>query len=336
MPNFWKKLPKPFFALAPMEEVTDTVFRQVIADLGKPDVFFTEFVNVDGLCSKGREKVIHRLQFSAKEQPIVAQIWGLMPENFYQIAKELVGMGFAGIDINMGCPEKNVIKKGACAALIENRSLAAEIITATKKGANGLPVSIKTRIGYNSIVTDDWIGFLLKQKLDALTIHGRTVREMSDVNAHWDEIGKAVKMRDELQQVHIGSDTTSTSDVKKVQTLIIGNGDVKDRADGLRKAKQYEVDGVMIGRAIFKNPWVFNSKNPNPEVSVGERLDLLLKHTRLFDTTWGNKKYFGILKKFYKIYCQGFPGASSLREKLMRAQSVAEVEEVVNEFKNNS
>lgn len=291
-----------------MEDVTDTVFRQIIALGGGPDVFFTEFTNVEGLCSKGRNKVRKRLKFTDIEHPIVAQIWGNNPKNYFETAKLIKTMGFDGIDINMGCPEKSVVKKGSCAALINNHPLAKEIISATKEGGGGLPISVKTRIGIKDIQTEEWAGFLLKLNLDALTIHGRTAVEMSDVPAHWDEIGKVVKLRDSM----------------KVKTLIIGNGDVKDLNDVMQKYEKYKVDGVMIGRAIFDNLWVFN-KNINPEnISYQEKLKVLVQHITLFDKTWGKTKNFSIMKKFYKIYISGMPNASIVRTELMKFKTAQE------------
>lgn len=291
-----------------MEDVTDTVFRQIIAKCGKPDVFFTEFTNVEGMCSKGRDSVGKRLQFTKIERPIVAQIWGNNPKNYFETAKLIKKMGFDGIDINMGCPEKSVIKKGSCAALIDNHKLAREIILATREGAGGLPISIKTRIGIKNIQTEEWTSFLLKFNLDALIIHGRTVVEMSDVPAHWDEIEKVVELRDSL----------------KLETLIIGNGDVKDLKDAMWKYKKYKVDGIMIGRGIFNNLWLFD-KNVNPaNISYQEKLKLLIKHIELFDKTWGRTKNFSIMKKFYKIYISAVPDAGEFRTKLMGFKTAQE------------
>lgn len=326
MKNFWKDLKKPILIQAPMEDVTDTVFRQIIAKCGKPDVFFTEFTNVEGMCSPGRDKVGKRLIFTNSEHPIVAQIWGNNPKNYFETAKLIRTMGFDGIDINMGCPEKSVIKKGSCAALINNHKLAREIILATWEGAGGLrhaegglrpaegglPISVKTRIGIKNIQTEEWAGFLLELNLDALIIHGRTVVEMSDVPAHWDEIEKVVKLRDRM----------------KVKTLIIGNGDVKDLKDAMEKYKKYKVDGVMLGRANFNNLWLFN-KNVDPaKISYSEKLKLLIKHIKLFDKTWGptsrRTKNFSIMKKFYKIYISGMPNASDVRTELMKLTNAKE------------
>ena len=301
MKNIWNTLEKPFLVQAPMEDVTDTVFRQIIAKCGKPDVFFTEFTNVEGMCSKGRDHVGRRLIFTSVERPIVAQIWGLDPSKFFETAKMVKDMGFDGIDINMGCPEKSVVKRGACAGLIHNPTLAKEIIEAVKKGAGDLPISVKTRIGIKEIETEVWIEFLLKQNLDALTVHGRTVKEMSDVPAHWDEIGKVVKLRDKLN----------------VNTLIIGNGDIKSLDDALEKHKKYKVDGIMIGRGIFENLWIFDKKINPQNISSEAKLKLLIEHIKLFDKTWGRTKNFSLMKKFYKIYISSRPDASDLRMRLM-------------------
>ncbi|MFH0937573.1 MAG: tRNA-dihydrouridine synthase [Candidatus Daviesbacteria bacterium] len=316
MISFWQKLKRPFFVLAPMEDVTDTVFRQIIIGCGKPDVFFTEFVSCDGLMSSGFEKVSQRLNFSKEEKPIIAQLFGKNPENFYKASKLILKMGFDGIDINLGCPEKVILKQGTGGALIGENDLVKEIFKATKKGAGKLPVSIKTRIGLKTIETEKWIGFLLKLNSDALTIHGRTVAELSKVPAHWEEIGKAVRMRNTL-----GS-----------KTVIIGNGDIKSYQEGLEKAKNYGVEGVMIGRGVFENPWVFNKDVDIKKITPEEKIKVLIDHIKLFEKTWGDKKNFNILKKFFKIYVTGFPGASDLRGKLMETRNFIEVYEIIDKY----
>lgn len=321
--NFWLDLSKPFFALAPMEDVTDTVFRQIVIDCAKPDVCFTEFTNCDGLFSAGRDSVIQRLKFTEIERPLVAQIWGIHPENYFKTAKLLVGLRFDGIDINMGCPEKSVVSHGGCIALINNRNLAHEIILATKEGiqasAKPLPLSIKTRIGYKSIITEDWLGFLLSHKLSALTVHGRTAAEMSQVPNHWEEIAKAVKLRDKLNP----------------RTLIIGNGDVRDRTHGLELIKKYHVDGVMIGRGVLSNLWAF-SPHSAPDLTVAERLNLLKKHVKLFSQTWGTTKNFSILKKYFKIYLSSIPNSSQMREQLMSTSSCQQVLDLLENLTKES
>lgn len=309
MKSFWQDLEKPIMILAPMEDVTDTVFRRIVATCGRPDVFFTEFTSVDGLFSKGYEYVSKRLEFTPDEYPIIAQIWGAKPENYFKAARLLRKMGFDGIDINMGCPEKRVIKQGMCAALIENRSLAKEIIQATKDGAGDLPVSVKTRLGVNTPVTEDWTGFLLEQGIEALSVHGRTIKEMSEVPVHWDEIEKVVKLRDSM----------------KVPTLVIGNGDVLSREDALQKVSDYGVDGIMIGRGIFHDPWLFNKDHFGEAITFSEKLAKLEEHIRLYENTWKNKKPFAVLKKFVKCYISGHPGSGEIRADLMTSMSYDEI-----------
>ncbi len=299
------QLPRPFFVLAPMDDVTDTVFRRIVASCARPDLFFTEFVNVDGLQSPGRERVARRIQFTPEEQPIIAQIWGKEPDNFYKTAQELVEMGFAGIDLNMGCPEKTVVKNGACSALINNRPLASEIIKATQAGAAGrVPVGVKTRLGFNEIDLS-WPEFLLGHDLAMLTIHGRTRKEMSDVPAHWDQIGEVRKLRDRVAP----------------QTLIVGNGDVQNRAQAQDLAERYKLDGVMIGRGIFHDPFAFAEQSPWAAYTKEQRVALYTRHVKLFAATWaGQDRRIAVLNKFCKIYISGFDGAKELRERLMHAK----------------
>lgn len=308
----WQQLPRAIFILAPMEDVTDTVFRRIISSVGRPALYFTEFTNVDGFFSSGRTQVTQRLLFTAEEKPLIAQIWGMKPENYFKAAQELEQMGFDGIDINMGCPQKDVISKGACSALINNHALAKEIIQATKEGAGKLPVSVKTRLGLKTNQRDEWISFLLEQDLAALTIHGRTASEMSIPPAHWDEIGKVVEMRNE----------------RGLTLPIIGNGDVGSLAEAEEKVATYGVDGVMIGRGIFHNPWLFANKKLE-DITLEERFDLLLTHVELFEKTWGNTKPFQILKKYFKIYIADFPGASDLRARLMEAKNGDEIRKII-------
>jgi len=304
--NIWQTLQKPLFIQAPMDDVTDTVFRQIIALCGKPDIFFTEFTNVEAMNSRGRKRVEKKLQYTRNEKPIIAQIWGKTPENYFQTAKIIEEMGFDGVDINMGCPQKDVIKTGNCGAMINNKALAKEIVQATQEGTKNLPVSVKTRIGFSKIQTEEWIGFLLKLHLDTLIVHGRTVLEMSKVDAHWDEIKKCVELRNQIN----------------TSTIIIGNGDVKSRKDGEEKCKTYQCDGVMIGRGILTNPWIFNPKINFEEITLKEKLLLLQKHLQLFETTWNKTKDWNALKKFYKIYVSGFDNASETRQEMMRLQSL--------------
>lgn len=310
-----KQLPRPFFVLAPMDDVTDTVFRRMIADTAAPDLFFTEFVNVDGLQSPGRQHLLKKLRYTEDERPLVAQIWGKDPEKYYKTAQELVEMGFDGIDINMGCPAKPVIKNGCCSALIENRPLALEIIQATQEGVAGkIPVSVKTRLGFRTVDLT-WHEFLLQQDLDMLTVHGRTQREMSAVPAHWDLIGEVRELRDRIAP----------------QTVIVGNGDVLNHAQGLALAEQYKLDGIMIGRGIFQDPFAFAAESPWMAYTREQRIALFAKHVRMFVRTWqNNERAIAPLNKFCKVYINHFDGAKELRERLMACESADELLEILD------
>lgn len=316
MKKFWNNiaaLKKPFFTLAPMEKAADTLFRQVISITSKPDVFFTEFTNVEGMFSKGKMIVERRLKFTQSERPLIAQIWGTNPEAFYKAALYLRELKFDGIDINMGCPESSITAKGACAALMNNKVLAAEIINAVAKGAGNLPVSVKTRIGFSKIQTTEWIGFILQQKIDALIIHARTRKEMSKVPAHWSEFGKAVKLRNQINK----------------NIIIIGNGDIKSVSEGKLLAEKYGIEGVMIGRGVFEDAWVFAEKKFSP--TIAERITILSKHLRLYQNEAGEKLPYNTLKKYFKIYIREFDGASELRSKLMESRNVSEANHIISE-----
>ncbi|PIZ47632.1 dihydrouridine synthase [candidate division WWE3 bacterium CG_4_10_14_0_2_um_filter_41_14] len=314
--NIWQNLPKPIFALAPMEDVTDTVFRRVIQSCAPPDIMFTEFTSVDGLDSKGADMVSQRLKFTEIEKPLIAQIWGTTTESYYKASQDMVKRGFDGIDINMGCPVPKVIKRGCCSALTNDHPKAQKIIEATREGAGDLPISVKTRIGFKTIETEDWIGFLLEQNLDALIIHGRTTKELSAVPNHWDEIAKAKKLRDTISPL----------------TIIIGNGDIKSRGEGLEKIEEHGLDGVMIGRGVLENPWIFE-KNSQFEIrDLNNRLSLFKSHISLFDQTWGDKKNFAILKKFIKMYISGFDGAAKLRNQLFECKNIEELSEYLKQL----
>ena len=316
--SIWQQLAKPILILAPMEDVTDTVFRQLISELGKPDLFFTEFVNVDGLFSEGEEAVKHRLKYVGKEKPIIAQIWGLNPENYYKAGRYIHDLGFDGIDINMGCPVKKVIKQGACSALIKNHTLAKEIIEATLEGSCGLPVSIKTRIGFEKPDIDRWFSFLFSfNQVSAITVHGRTTYALSKTPADWNAIQRVVQLKNDL----------------KSHTLVIGNGDIKSYDQAINYADRYNVDGVMIGRGIFQNPLIFNKDRDSfNNKSINYKLNTAIKHITLFQKTWGDAKNPSILKKFFKIYISGFKGASTLRKSLMTTNSYIEMIQTLQDF----
>ena len=361
---------EPFFCVAPMADVTDAAFRQVIAKYsrhgeqgGGPDVMWTEFVSANGLMSKGREVLQRDLAYAELERPIIAQLFSSDPEKMEQAAQFVAGLGFDGIDINMGCPDRTIEKQGAGACMITTPDAALAVIAAAKRGiANSLTVqnggsvglSVKTRVGYNQVEIDTWIPMLLQSGIDALTVHARTRKELSKVPAQWAHLKKVVALRDTLAP----------------DVLIIGNGDVISRADGIAKAALSGVDGVMVGRALFGNPWFFDAKRDIvaalPEkrsaavrwlarvfgthgwitaetkrqaaqstispITVRERLEVLVEHTELYESLLGDTKSFAVMKKHYKAYCTGFPGAKELRLQLMETQSAAEVSALVSAF----
>ena len=289
-----------------MDDVTDTVFRQIVAKHAPADLMMTEFANADGYCSPGKKSISSRLKYEPIEGPVIAQIWGINPKNYLTMAKDIKAMGFAGIDINMGCPVKDMIKKGACSAMIQNPSLAAEVIAATKEGAGGLPVSVKTRIGFDDIDTENWIGFLLEQKLDALIVHGRTRKEMSKVPAHWEEVAKSVQLRDNISP----------------DTVIVGNGDVMSRLEGDTRARETGADGIMIGRGIFHDLFVFS--DTTSEHTQAQMLAIMADHIKLHIATWGDNKSYEPLKKFYKLYINNFAGSAKLRAQFMETKNTKE------------
>jgi tRNA-dihydrouridine synthase len=314
MGNFWNNVPKPFFILAPMEAVTDVVFRHVIAKAGAPDIYFTEFTNTDSYCSpKGIQSTRGRLAFTTDEQPMVAQIWGKNPDHFRQMAVGMKELGFQGIDINMGCPDKSVVHGGAGSGLIRTPNLAAEIIAATKEA--GLPVSVKTRLGdVKPEEWHDWLKTVFEQDIVNLTIHLRTRKEMSKVPAHYELIADIKKLRDEIAP----------------QTLLTINGDIRDRAHGLELVEQYGVDGIMIGRGVFTDPFAFAKEKPAGDHRE-ELISLLNLQLDLFDkySTELEPRRFDPLKRFFKIYVRDFAGASELREKLMHTKTTAEVRDLI-------
>lgn len=313
--NFWSELPRPFFILAPMEDVTDIVFRHVVSEAARPDVFFTEFTNTESFCHpEGIHSVRGRLTFSEDEQPIVAHIWGDKPDHFREMSIGMAEMGFKGIDLNMGCPVANVAGKGKGSGLILRPERAAEIIQAAKAG--GLPVSVKTRLGYYDIEEwRDWLKHVFEQDIANLSIHLRTRKEMSKVDAHWELIEAIKNLRDEIAP----------------NTLLTINGDIPDRQTGLELAEKYGIDGVMIGRGIFNNPFAFE-KEPREHTSK-ELLDLLRLHLTLFDKySTSETRQFKSLRRFFKIYVRSMRGASELRHQLMSTETTDEVRALLDEF----
>jgi tRNA-dihydrouridine synthase len=317
--GFWDELPRPFFVLAPMYDVTDVAFRRVVARVGRPHVLYTEFVSTDGLCSpQGRERLMYHLKKDADEHPIVAQIFGAKPDKFTETAKLIRELGFSGVDINMGCPKKAEMRGGACAALFKTPELAQEIIEATREGSGGLPVSVKIRIGDTKIDWENWIAALLKARPATISIHLRTRKEMSKVPAHWELMPNIVKF------IH---EQTSPAD----RPLIVGNGDVLTRGEAKEKAAATGCDGVMIGRGIFQNPWVFAEDEPTEHL-LSEKIQFLIQHAEQFEKEFTGHRPFELLKRFYKIYISGFDGAAELREKLYTAASAGELRDILAHY----
>ncbi len=355
MKNFWRELKRPFFCLAPMSDVTDIAFRRILAKYSKNRenkdsvVFWTEFVAADGLANKlAKKKLSHILKYSEAERPIVAQVFGANPENMEKACSYIASLGFDGIDINMGCPDKSVVAQGAGSGLIKTPLLARKIIQAAHAGIKSaglhIPVSVKTRVGFNKEDINNWIPELLKEDISALTIHLRTTKELSLVPANWDYIKKIKEL------------------IKKSgkDILLIGNGDVKDLKDAEEKALKYGCDGIMIGRGVFGNPFFFDKNYRSSEfsapapfavpdkVAVGpsgtknseelsfieERLKILIEHTQLFDKELAIPKHksFAVMKKHFKAYVNDFPGAKELRVKLMETENAREVEKTIKDF----
>lgn len=311
MNNFWDKLPRPFFVLAPMEAVTDVVFRHVIAEAAAPDVWYTEFTNATGWAAVGDKATGGRLIKTDDEKPIVAQLWGAEPEAMAKLAQHCATLGYHGIDLNTGCPDASAIKCGGGAAMIKNPTLTAEMIAAAK--SSGLPVSVKTRLGFSSL--DEriaWLSFLLEQDIVTLTVHLRTKREMSKVDAHWELMPEIKQLRDEIAP----------------ETLLVGNGDVRDWTHGEQLVEQTGIDGIMIGRGIFHNPFAFE-KTPTSH-SRQELLSLLSLQLDLHDKYSINEpRRYDPLKRFFKIYVRDFDGASELRDRLMHTTSTKEARAIL-------
>lgn len=322
--GFWDTLPQPVFALAPMEDVTDVAFRQMFAKHGRyeedgqmrgPDVMFTEFTSADGLVKGGFNRLKHQLKYFDNERPIVAQLFSDHPGRMRQAAAICYNLGFDGIDINMCCPSQTVVDNGCGSGLIRTPKLAQRVVKAAQEGAAGLPVSIKTRTGFSEDEIDTWMPTLLETKPAALSIHARIRDEMSKVPADWEAIKRARVIRD-----HSG-----------VGTLIIGNGDIQSLDEGKRKAQEVGAEGVMIGRGAYGNPWFFNPRISREELSIEERLGVMVEHAKTFDELLPDQ-HFAIMRKHFKAYTKGLPEANSLRNSLMQTQDSEEVRGVVNNY----
>ena len=326
--NIWQELKKPIICLAPMEGVTDAAFRQVIATASRPDLIFTEFTNVSSYASeKGRANALERLKITPSDSPIIAQIWGKNPAHFSQICSALKTLGFSGVDLNFGCPDKHVNRAGGGAQMIRTPDLAVECFRNAVRSANGLPVSIKTRLGFSFVDEyKTWLPTLLKEHPAALIVHLRTRKEMSKVPAHFELIPEIIKLRNELSP----------------ETKLLINGDIKDKKQALELHHKYpELDGFMIGRGVFENPYCFTDYKPTKEDLLG----LLKLHLKLFASEQVSKtkperetshvRSFEPLKHYFKIYVRDFPGASDLRAKLMDCHNVEDAQSILQHFDND-
>lgn len=339
--GFWAQLEKPIIGLAPMDGVTDAPFRFMTAKYGKPSLHITEFTSVEGLCY-GNVKGLKAFMYDQSERPVAAQIFGCNPESFYKVAFIVCELGFDGVDINMGCPAKNVASKGSGAALIQTPELAKEIVHKTRQGvqdwANGkkieetelsqeiigtiykmyperperreLPVSVKTRIGFDDNSVEEWVKHLLEEEPVNISIHGRTLKQMYTGEADWEAIASAAKI------------------IHQTETTVLGNGDITSVEDGLERTKKYGVDGFMIGRASFGNPWVFDREHG--EIKLTERFQAAIEHSHLYEQAFG-QDYFVPMRKHLAWYCKGFHNASEVRQKLMRAASASDVQEILEQ-----
>lgn len=336
--GFWDALPSPIIGLSPMDGVTDAAYRYVVAKSCRPAVIITEFVNVEGL-SRGAVSMLDHLLYDEAERPVVAQIYGVEVESFYKVALMACELGFDGIDINMGCPANKVARRGSGAGLIRTPELAKEIIRTVQKAAqdwaNGitleeasirpkavnhvnarkpaglkrrlLPVSVKTRIGYDAIVTEEWIKHLLEAEPANISLHGRTLKQMYMGQANWEEIGKAA-------QVCKGTGTT-----------LLGNGDIKSLEEAHEKIKAYDLDGVLVGRATFGNPWFFSGLFPTPMQAAKGALEHSEAYERLLP-----ERGFCNMRKHLGWYIKGFDGAKELRVQLMQSNNSAEVRQILS------
>ncbi len=356
--SFWQGIEKPIIGLSPMDGVTDASFRRVAARYGRPDLCMTEFTSVEAICC-GADSFVRDLSYGDYERPVLAQIYGHTPTAFYQVAHIVCELGFDGLDINMGCPAKKVANKGSGAGLILNPKLAVAIIRATRQGIedwasgqqlegigletevvqrvrhmngdraqratrNAIPLSVKTRLGYDQVAVDEWIPVLLNEEPAAISLHGRTLKQMYKGRADWDAIHRATEL------------------AREVPTLILGNGDLKSMSDAVERIRQTGVDGVLLGRGAMGNPWIFRNKQWAKdslagiahtrefglEVTREERTQVLLEHSRHFEALWGERR-FPAMRKHLAWYCKGFRGAAQWRAQMVRARNSEEVAQIM-------
>ncbi len=337
--GFWDTLPRPIVGLSPMDGVTDTAMRYISKKYGQPAVMMTEFTSVEGVRA-GALKLMDDFRYDQSQRPIVAQVFGADPQAFYQTAIVVCALGFDGIDINMGCPAKKVEERGAGAALIQNPKLAGQIIQAVKRGLQDwqegisfegagvhpniisyleslsnpprklIPISIKTRIGYDKPLAQEWAEHLIEFEPATITMHGRTLEQLYSGVADWDQIGQAAKV------------------VKATDILFLGNGDVKSLTEAKKKTKAYSLDGVLIGRAAQGNPWVFTGKQASPK----EKLEVALEHTQKYVEFFPHRPFFPV-RKHLAWYAHGFPSASQVRQRLVMTNNLTEVQAIIGSEK---
>ena len=361
--TFWNRLPSPIIGLSPMDGVTDSAFRYTIASQGKPDVIFTEFTHVHDVC-RGPEFLLDSLHYDESERPIVAQLYGKDPQLFYQAAHVVCELGFDGLDINMGCPSRNVASSGSGAGLIRTPDLAHAVIRAAKQGIADwtagqtleraglkavridminrlkahrdpaatrarmpIPLSVKTRLGYDEVIVERWIEHLLSESPAVISLHGRTLQQMYRGEADWSAIARAAQV------------------VRGSGTLLLGNGDVQTLSDVVRHVRETGVDGVLVGRAALGVPWFFRDKeqarhcvqtdrsmaSPPWTPDLAARFGVLLEHARVFERQWGSRQ-FRRMRKHLGWYCKGFPRAAALRARMFLVSSVAELEAALAEY----
>ena len=357
--DFWQSLPRPIIALSPMDGVTDAAFRFITAKHGRPDIHFTEFTNVEGL-ARNACLMLEDFRYSEIERPVVAQIYGSEVESFYKIAIVCAELGFDGIDINMGCPAKKVAARGCGAGLIRNPPLAKQIIRSVKQGVRDwcegksvedlgfkqkmfrsiaemrggrehprrlIPVSVKTRIGYDSVTIEDWVQHLLEEEPVCISIHGRTLKQMYTGHADWEAIARAAEI------------------IHQTPTLVLGNGDITDLRGMVDNLQKSQVDGVLLGRGAMGNPWIFSHKEEvrrlvkagtpwqgeEPQVGMETRFEVLMEHARHFEKVRGSGRFPG-MRKHFGWYCKGMPGAADLRNRMCQTRSSEEVAQIIQEY----
>lgn len=338
--GFWQNRERPIIGLAPMDGITDAPFRFISAKYGHPFLHITEFTSAEGICA-GAVKTLRAFLYDENERPVIAQVFGSSPESYYKTAFVIAELGFDGLDINMGCPAKNITSKGSGAGLIINPALAKQLMKVTKKALQEwsegkkieeiglpekiiqhvkqnrpkslrrkiLPLSIKTRIGYDDIVIEEWVKHLLELEPANITIHGRTLKQMYSGEANWEAIGRAARI------------------IHQTETLVLGNGDIKNLAQAYEKIKNYGVDGALIGRAALGNPWIFQSKEP----LLHEKLNVAIEHAEIYEKRISAEQFMP-MRKHLAWYCRGFPNASEIRQKLMQSKNSKEVQSTLKDF----